>query len=247
MTTYKDNDLREALRRKYADTPQMPADFLDRMRQNLGQQQACESPQCRYLFPRWLLHSAIGAVVASVLLLVFFHSEKNTTEQQPVAQVKKPTSPESADSIPLTTQKAKKEEAGDVMLETVKTEPVRMDKTVAFQPHNKRQVPELANTAKHPIIPRPVTPAPKVSKPKKDSINIPVPNDTNATESIAFYIARLEAEMDALDDSVNVAHIEELIAADARLQQLVNRIVLGKVGQAWNETQKDSTANYINF
>ena len=32
-TTFKDTDLREALRRKYADTPQLPADFINRMRQ----------------------------------------------------------------------------------------------------------------------------------------------------------------------------------------------------------------------
>ena len=33
MTTYKDTDLREALRRKYADTPQLPSDFMNRMQQ----------------------------------------------------------------------------------------------------------------------------------------------------------------------------------------------------------------------
>ena len=31
MTTYKDTDLREALRRKYADTPPMPADLSERL------------------------------------------------------------------------------------------------------------------------------------------------------------------------------------------------------------------------
>ena len=34
MTTYKDNDLREALRRKYNDTPQLPADFMKRMQKS---------------------------------------------------------------------------------------------------------------------------------------------------------------------------------------------------------------------
>ena len=33
MTTYKDTDIREALRRKYADTPQLPADFTERLMQ----------------------------------------------------------------------------------------------------------------------------------------------------------------------------------------------------------------------
>ena len=31
MTTFKDTDLREALRRKYANTPTLPADFMEKM------------------------------------------------------------------------------------------------------------------------------------------------------------------------------------------------------------------------
>ena len=38
-----------------------------------------------------------------------------------------------------------------------------------------------------------------------------------------------------------------VVAADFRLQQLVNRIVKGEEQQALNEMEKDSTANYINF
>ena len=33
--TYKDTDLREALRRKYSDTPQLPADFMSKMEERL--------------------------------------------------------------------------------------------------------------------------------------------------------------------------------------------------------------------
>ena len=247
MTNYKDTDLREALRRKYADTPQMSADFLKRMRQNLGQRQSLESPRRRYLILRWLFHAAIGAVAACVLLFIFSHFEKQTTKQQPTAMITKPTPIESMDSVPQIKRIAKTQEAGDDILELVKTGPVGVDETVAFQPRRKRQVSELANDAKHPGALLPVTTELKVSKSKVDSTKMPVANDKSATDSITFYIARLEAEMDALDDSVNAAHVEELIAADARLQQLVNRIVLGQVGQAWNEFQKDSTANYINF
>ena len=68
-----------------------------------------------------------------------------------------------------------------------------------------------------------------------------------AAERLNDYITLLEAEMDALDDSVRAAHLEKLIAADFRLQQLVNRIVKGDMKQVMNELKKDSTANYINF
>jgi hypothetical protein len=75
----------------------------------------------------------------------------------------------------------------------------------------------------------------------------PHPTPTTATGDLAACIARLEAEMANIDDSVSAAHLEKLIAADARLQQLVYRIIGKQTEQALNELQKDSTANYINF
>ena len=68
-----------------------------------------------------------------------------------------------------------------------------------------------------------------------------------ADDRLNYYISQLEAEMEAVDDSVRSAHLEKIIAADARLQQLVNRIVKDDTEQALRELQKDSTANYINF
>ena len=83
----------------------------------------------------------------------------------------------------------------------------------------------------------------------KDSPTNTVGNSSKVatTDKLNYYISQLESEMDALDDSVRAAHLEKLIAADARLQQLVYRIVKGDVEQALNEQKKDSTANYINF
>jgi hypothetical protein len=70
---------------------------------------------------------------------------------------------------------------------------------------------------------------------------------SSSSERLQYYIAKLEAEMKNIDDSVSAAHLEKLIAADYRLQQLVNRIVKGEAEQALNKQLKDSTANYINF
>lgn len=60
MTTNKDTDLREALRRKYSDTPQLPADFMQRMHQ--ATEKEAKSPIRRWLYP-------ISAIAASLLLL----------------------------------------------------------------------------------------------------------------------------------------------------------------------------------
>ena len=73
------------------------------------------------------------------------------------------------------------------------------------------------------------------------------PDSATPGENLANCIARLEAEMEKLDDSVSSAQVERLIAADARLQQMVNRIVGKQVEQAQKKKKNDSTANYINF
>ena len=75
----------------------------------------------------------------------------------------------------------------------------------------------------------------------------PILAEATRTDSFDYYLAHLEAEMDALDDSVSSAQLEKLISADARLRQLVNRIVSSEVEQALNAARPDSTRDYLNF
>ena len=260
MTNYKDTDIREALRRKYADTPQMPEDFLNRMRQDLKLRQDQETPHRRIRLPRWVLHVAAGAAVASVLLLLFFFLGEEKTERPSLA--KYPTE-QPKDSVETTPRKdgEQKTETPDSGTPTLVTpQPVSQEQVIAFTPSQSRTAHQARKKVRHSTSQgiaygkqNSVTPQQDYKekhenvKPKPEPADKSTEKDSSATENIAFYIAKLEAEMDALDDSVNAAHIEELIAADTRLQLLVNRIVIGRVGQAWNEMQKDSTANYINF
>ena len=91
-------------------------------------------------------------------------------------------------------------------------------------------------------------PMPTVAEEKRVVVKLSSrPTPATATGDLAACIARLEAEMENIDDSVSAAHLEKLIAADARLQQMVYRIIGKQTEQALNELQKDSTANYINF
>ena len=77
--------------------------------------------------------------------------------------------------------------------------------------------------------------------------NASTADSASSSEELAKCIARLEAEMDGLDDSVSSAQVERLIAADFRLQQMVNRIVGKQAEQAMNKILNDSTANYVSF
>jgi hypothetical protein len=72
MTTYKDTDLREALRRKYADTPQLPADFMQRMHHATEKQMS----------KKWINKaSAVLAVAASVALVMLLVWPKTVRKQ----------------------------------------------------------------------------------------------------------------------------------------------------------------------
>ncbi|MDE5739371.1 MAG: hypothetical protein K2H92_03550 [Bacteroidaceae bacterium] len=97
MTTHKDTDLHEALRRKYADTPQLPADFSDRLMQRLEQQDTKPKRHRVWLYP------AVGVVAASLLLLLtLYHYNNVATKKQPLAEkriahqrkVEKPVKPQ---------------------------------------------------------------------------------------------------------------------------------------------------------
>ena len=85
MTNYKDTDLREALRRRYSDTPQLSADFADRLRQRIEEQPA--KPKHRRVW----LYSGIAAAAASVLLLLTLHYYNNRggeLKEMPLAETK---------------------------------------------------------------------------------------------------------------------------------------------------------------
>lgn len=207
MTTFKDTDLREALRRKYADTPPMPADLSERLMKlgDCNSHQATERPKRRY----WPYITAAIAVAASILLLIVLHLGKGQPEQRPV-MAEKVTAP--TDSIrPMQHQ------------------------------------PATTDATEHPVVAQATPAKPRARKAMVDQPQKPNADSASAADELADCIARLEAEMENIDDSVSAAHLEQLIAADARLQQMVYRIVGKQTEQALNEMEKDSTANYINF
>ena len=80
---YKDTDLREALRRKYADTPKLPADFMRELTPN-------PSPRVgRTRVLRWMAAAACLLVIVGVSLTML-HKEKPAKPEQIIAQQTKP-------------------------------------------------------------------------------------------------------------------------------------------------------------
>ena len=95
MTTYKDTDLREALRRKYTNTPQLPSDFLNRMQQAPRPKKQRASTPLYYgrgsrSIERPFWPSGGWVCIAAVLLIAFLlwpKSHKDTITQPEVQPV----------------------------------------------------------------------------------------------------------------------------------------------------------------
>ena len=80
---YKDTDLREALRRKYANTPKLPADFMKELTPH-------PSPRVgRTRVLRWMAAAACLLVIVGVGLTML-HKEKPAKPEQIIAQQTKP-------------------------------------------------------------------------------------------------------------------------------------------------------------
>ncbi len=75
MTNYKDTDLREALRRKYSDTPQLSADFSERLMQRLEKSIEKENSSRFSSLSIWRGRGVRLALIAaaSVALLIALH------------------------------------------------------------------------------------------------------------------------------------------------------------------------------
>ena len=114
---FKDTDLREALRRKYANTPQLPDDFIDRMR-----------PQQK---PAPKRHWRLGAA-ACLILIIGIGATLMVEDKEPL-----PSAPshfgEETLAQPLTHTQQKKEEAA--------TKPIVSRKETTSFPRGNQQFP----------------------------------------------------------------------------------------------------------
>ena len=77
-----------------------------------------------------------------------------------------------------------------------------------------------------------VTPAKPASTTKRHKKHLRKRTAANTTDSLQFYIARLEKELENVNESTYTTKAEEVLRADARLQKLVQRIMMGELTKA---------------
>lgn len=207
MKKLKDTDLREALRRKYADTPQLPEGFMERMHEAVEQEESQPRRTRSYR-----LVAAITSIAAAVLIAFLLWLESH---EMPIMQ---------PEQQPVVVQHSEKQDTPHVENE--------LEHAPMIAPETSVQVQAVASKQTDKV---------QAYREMEEDIKV------DCTDSFDYYLAHLEAEMDALDDSVSSAQLEKLISADARLRQLVNRIVSSEVQQALNAARPDSTRDYLNF
>ena len=86
---YNDTDLREALRRKYSDTPQLPADFMAGMKQRMEEPEPASKPRMPW---RWMAAAACLLLIIGIGITLWQKQETQTVQPQVAQKTEQPKS-----------------------------------------------------------------------------------------------------------------------------------------------------------
>lgn len=87
MNQFKDTDLREALRRKYSDTPQLPADFMASMKQRMEEPKPAPKPSMLW---RWMAAAACLLLIIGIGFTLWQKQEAQTIQPQVAQKTEQP-------------------------------------------------------------------------------------------------------------------------------------------------------------
>ena len=91
MNEFKDTDLREALRRKYSDTPQLPSDFMASMKQRMeADVHEDQKPAPTIRRWRWMAAAACLLLIIGIGITLWQKQEAQTTQPQVAQKIEQP-------------------------------------------------------------------------------------------------------------------------------------------------------------
>ena len=216
----KDQGLRLAIQQKNGATERMtlPEDFTDRLMERIEQKE--EKPKHR----RTWLYAAIGAIAAGILLLLAFHftrpdrdTEKGTMIATQTQQPKQPESPY-------------REEPGQNLSSEQQSNPVRT--------HESEFEPVIAQDRSGAEQAQAVGQQPQVA-----SAVHKTPANISTTDSLDYYIDKIERELAQVDESLYIERMNKVIHADERLQRLVNSYILHTLDKEGRPQTADNMYN----
>ena len=217
---YKDQGLRLAVQQKNeaAERMTLPEDFTDRLMERIEQK---EEKTRRH---RAWLYTAIGAIAASILLLLAFHftrPDKDIDQGGMIAtQTEQSNQPESPD----------REEPGQNLNSEQQGNPVRTHES-EFKPMIAQEKPDAEQA-------QAVSQRPHVaSTVHKTSTDIPT------TDSLDYYIDKIERELAQVDESLYIEKMNKVIRADERLQRMVSSYILHNLDKEGRPQTADNIYN----
>ena len=112
MNKFKDTDLREALRRKYSDTPQLPADFMASMKQRMeADVHEDQKPAPTIRRWRWMAAAACLLFIIGIGFTLWPKHEAQTIQPQVAQKIEQPQTEQPKAIEPETVQEPQAEPA----------------------------------------------------------------------------------------------------------------------------------------
>ncbi len=208
----KDRGLRLAIQHRNESPKKMTLseDFTNRLMQRIGQQETEPKTEPMSKRQRTWLYTIIGAVAAGILLLLTFHythgnvdTGKGNSMAQQMEKQEQSNKPES--------QKDNKQ-VHSLQIEKPGN-PVKANEG--------EQAPMIAQKIYREEKANAVSPQPHaVSEISKSSTYI------STTDSLDYYIEKIERELAQVDESLYIDRMNKVIKADERLQRIVNSYIL---------------------
>jgi len=184
MNKLKDTDLREALRRNYAETPQLPEGFMERMHVAVEQEESQPRRTRSYR-----LVAAITSIAAAILIaFLLWPASQDTTltqpEQQPVVVEVSPRKPVPKEKVEAETTVSGTAETPQKAMPVSQTKRPQMRKVVA-------QATAIATTEEKvsPVI---IDAKPDVVEELPQRGEPPIPSDRQALADIYLAEAALQ-------------------------------------------------------
>ena len=219
----KDQGLRLAVKHKTEASEKMtlPEDFTDRLMLRIEQQH--EQPKRRHY---WAYLGTAIAVAASILLLLTLHYTQNTANNdkgtviaERTEQQKQPSKPESTGRDGHTSQQA------ELQGNTVNAPKVKQTPMIA------QENPGVSKTTA-------VSQRPNAATTVRE-----IPNGISTTDSLEYYIDKIERELTQVDESLYIEKMNKVIRADDRLQRIVNSYILHNLDKEGRPQTADNMYN----
>lgn len=207
MNNLKDKDICEALNRREArrTKPEVPADFLDNVMQEIAPKPARKT---RYAYIAALF---AAACIAIAVLMVWPKEDRQKPD---------------GSTLLVRSHRTHSPKPSDSQSETVGL------KVYAKEENNNMNTESRVLPAKRAMLQQ-----------KRTDIKLVAQQNTAPTsDSLDYYISKIEHELARVDDSLYIERIHRVMHADERLQRIVNTHILNELHQ----NAKSSEASTIN-